>query len=466
MQKIKQFRHLIFFGFTFIIYTLSFSFNILRVTDDNFRFFDRVDESMIIGRLIASQHEGPLAYSGLVGGYQFEYYIGDDGSLIEREHDYNIDGSLNQQAHISSIYNDYTTGRKIYNGEYVAYKSQPGGQGLIYSLLQEIIPLDNSMKLQIIRLISIMLNALFLSLFMVWIYHNFNLAVAITTFILSAFIPILILFGYSLWWVLWSYYIPFCLLLLILDKRKRQGRKLFDNKLLIYTTIFTFFKFFLTGFEFITSSLVMSVCPIIYYLILDKEEIKEGLIFFFKSCIAAFSGIALGIIYLIGQIYFLTKNWEAGIDHIMDAFFRRSAYSSDAQESAVSVIKTYLERDVFRFDWNLDLTIKYSTLLIIILTIAVLFFFVRKKVQLLQERKYFALCITTLISLLAPLSWFVIFSQHASVHSLDIIVWYLPFCLFAFAMIGTTFDTGIQYTKKILGGEEREVRTARAANKL
>lgn len=48
-----------------------------------------------------------------------------------------------------------------------------------------------------------------------------------------------------------------------------------------------------------------------------------------------------------------------------------------------------------------------------------------------------ALVITTLISILAPLSWFVIFKEHAVVHMiLDYIVWYIPFLLYAFAAIG------------------------------
>lgn len=450
MQKqIKNLRFHLFFLFVFTIYTLSFSVNILRVTDDNFRFFDRVDETMIIGRLIASQHESPFAYSGLVGGYNFEYYLEDDDSLRKRQYEYNEDGSLNERAHLASIYDDYVSERKIYNGEYEAYKSQPGGQGLIYSLIQEILPFDNGIKLQIIRLISIMLNSLFLAIFMTWVYRNFNLTIALITFLLSAFIPIFILFGYSLWWVLWSYYIPFCGLLTILDYRKRNGLKLFDNKLFIYLGLFTFLKFFLTGFEFITSALIMSVCPIIYYLLLENKNIKNSLVYFFKSSFAALAGIALGTLYLFTQISLLKNDWKAGIEHIIDAFFRRSVYNGEEINiSPLEVINTYLGRDVFRLDWNLDITIKYSTLLLIIISFSILLIILYKKRTLLTDRKYIALAITTLISILAPLSWFVLFTQHAFVHSLDIIVWYFPFCLLGFMVIGTVMNLPLKIIRK------------------
>lgn len=448
--KISDYKYSLFFFVITAIYSLSFSVNILRVTDDNFRFFDRVDEEMIIGRLMASQLESPFAYSGLPGSYVFQYYKNDDGSLREKVLEYDEDGELNIRSKIETTYNDYITQQQIHEGKYNAYMTQPGGQGIMYSLLQEILPVDNGAKLQIFRLITILLSAIFLSLFMTWIYKNFNLTVAIVTFLLSAFIPIFILFGYSLWWALWSYYIPFTVLLLVLDRRKRKGVELFDNRLLLYIVGLLFMKFFFTGFEFITSVLVMSVCPIIYYLILENKSLKNSIVYFVKSSLAAVSGVLVGIAFLMTQIYFLAGSLSAGVEYLQGAFLRRSSYSEMMDKISIfDVLDRHLNREVFRFDWNTDLTIKYSTLLLIIGLLCLLFVFLRKKTSLLQTRNYLSLISITAISILGPLAWITILTQHAYTHSLDIVVWYFPFCFFGFAIIGVGVNLLIERGKSI-----------------
>jgi hypothetical protein len=48
-----------------------------------------------------------------------------------------------------------------------------------------------------------------------------------------------------------------------------------------------------------------------------------------------------------------------------------------------------------------------------------------------------ALVVTTWFSFLGPLSWFVVFRDHAALHTrLDFIVWQMPFTLYGFALIG------------------------------
>ena len=51
-------------------------------------------------------------------------------------------------------------------------------------------------------------------------------------------------------------------------------------------------------------------------------------------------------------------------------------------------------------------------------------------------RPLIALIAATWFSVLAPLSWLVIFKAHAQVHSLDVIVWHMPFIPFGFALCG------------------------------
>ena len=54
-------------------------------------------------------------------------------------------------------------------------------------------------------------------------------------------------------------------------------------------------------------------------------------------------------------------------------------------------------------------------------------------------RRQKALTATLWVSLLAPLSWFVIFKGHSAIHThMNPIVWYMPFLLFGFILTGST----------------------------
>ena len=66
--------------------------------------------------------------------------------------------------------------------------------------------------------------------------------------------------------------------------------------------------------------------------------------------------------------------------------------------------------------------------------------------------------ITTCFSILAPLSWFIIFKTHSYVHTeMNYITWYIPFCLFGFGILGIVITRLIQKLKdgfNTVGGED------------
>lgn len=146
------------------------------------------------------------------------------------------------------------------------------------------------------------MSALAFALFIGWVYRNFGSSAGCVTFLLIFLSPWFFRFAFNLWWALWSFYIPFLTTLLILERRQKKGAKLFDYKLILYLCIALYVKFFFTGAEFITSTLVAAVTPIIYYLFLDKEQIKTKLTYFIKSSIAACLTIVLCLLQLAMQI--------------------------------------------------------------------------------------------------------------------------------------------------------------------
>ena len=54
-----------------------------------------------------------------------------------------------------------------------------------------------------------------------------------------------------------------------------------------------------------------------------------------------------------------------------------------------------------------------------------------------NQKRNIALIATCWVSILAPLSWFILFKSHSYIHThMNCIVWYMPFALFGYALIG------------------------------
>jgi hypothetical protein len=69
---------------------------------------------------------------------------------------------------------------------------------------------------------------------------------------------------------------------------------------------------------------------------------------------------------------------------------------------------------------------------------SIFLFFLRKRLGSEREKQCsIALIIATWFSILAPLSWFVIFKAHSYIHThMNYIVWQMPFTLLGFAVCG------------------------------
>ena len=247
----------IFVFISFLLLTISYAFNPFKITDDNYRGFDRADEGNVLGRMVLSREKG-IFYKGAITG---QY-----GNYKYSEKELNSDNPpliLNDKSSygLAQLYDDYINDREIYGGSFHPYKTQPGGHAILYSFLQKISPFSGKVNLSLFRFITIGLSALVFALFAGWVFRNFGTLTGIITFLLIFLSPWFFRFAFNLWWALWSFYIPFITMLLVLERRKKRGLQLFDNKLICYLCIALFVKFQFTGAEFITSTLVTAVCP-------------------------------------------------------------------------------------------------------------------------------------------------------------------------------------------------------------
>ena len=174
-------------------------------------------------------------------------------------------------------YEVYVNHLEVEKEHFDTYDSQTGGQALMFVLLDKASPFSNKTNIKLFKLITSLLTSLVFSLIILWFFENFGLGTALITLALLLFSQWITLFGRNLWWSLWSFYTPFIavLILLSIENKKNYFLSLKNIFGLVYLSVFI--KCFFSGFEYITTTLIMLVTPFIYYAIFDNWGLKNYL---------------------------------------------------------------------------------------------------------------------------------------------------------------------------------------------
>ena len=430
---------LLFFGF----YT-----NFWRVAEQQwFKNHQRGTESLIIGRMVKSRQDGIFSAGGLTGS----------GTEKKAQGDWiNSDWVVEQYAayqHTGTFPN------------YWIYMSQPGGQGIVFSLLDKLIPLSPKIKLGLFYVLTALLSAIALTYIIGWFYEEFGLLTAI--FVLGSAVLSYWLtgFGKNLWWCLWAFYLPMIAVLSFLKRHNVAAHHQF-TKFGILIFIAVSIKCFINGYEYITTTLVMMMTPCIYYAVLNKWSRQQYLKCSLAAAIGSGVAIFLSLIMLCFQIGAVKDGFMDGVVHVIYSFGRRTygeagdfpqKYAASLRAGTMDVVITYLY-GVFldlnnylsiknAFVSNTVLKIHYYYLIVLFAVMSALLFW-RSHKEILSDRRQqnIALICTTWFSILAPLSWFIIFKAHSYIHThMSFLLWQMPFTLFGFAVFGSTV---IAWTKK------------------
>jgi hypothetical protein len=222
-----------------------------------------------------------------------------------------------------------------------------------------------------------------------------------------------------------------------------------------------FSKCLFTGYEYITTTLVMMVVPVIYDTIRHRVNFQQALK---RLATVGFCG-GLGILLSFGvlciQIAVVQGNLWDGVHHIIYSFQKRTHieptvwevgdspadFAASLEASTVTVLgryltgtyvdgTNYLAASPFISQYLLKIRYIYLLALFVIMSL-VLYFQLHETVAEAEQRQQRALLYTTWFSILAPLSWFVIFKAHSYIHThMNFIIWQMPFVFFGFASCG------------------------------
>jgi hypothetical protein len=445
IMKRKSVLNLLFFTFMTLAFTLAYFKNSLHVVEQD-RFEDAYDiycQSQVIGRLIRAETNGILSDAGLNG------WVRDDSVMKD----------MTWEEMAKFQYRIYREGIDLGPSNFIIYDSQLGGQAMFFALIGKISPFSNSVNLDLFWIMTSLSLALLISVFVFWLSKNYGFMAALIAFLLILFTPMLTMLGRDLYLVPSSFYFPFIVMLLLLYFESSGKFKVTPGKLFLISFVLIFIKLFFSGFEFITTALIMFTVPMFYYLILNKWSLK----LFFKRFAGVVSGsvtaIILHALLYSYQLSTLKGSLMWGINNLLSCFLRRTygnsadfpeAFKASLEANVSAVLKLYYTSPALGFGRLTFLT--FGTLIYILIMFSVLCFVPEKISPSLYKnrKKNMVLAITTWISLSATFSWFIIFKAHAYVHfyGYDDIVWCMPFALFGFALIGSV---GSSVIKDVIG---------------
>jgi hypothetical protein len=444
-------RQTIFYIVCFCLFLLSFYTNVFKIIpESDYKGYETFCEALVVGKMAKAEKDGIFAASGFTGVNYDKALVADSILKGDQINDLLIRDHIITQFKFSQL--AYFLGKEKTPNDYCPYVSHSGGNALFWYGIEKILPFDGYTNYQLLRLINCILLAMCFMLFIGWIYRNFSFVPALVTFLLIFFSSWPVFFcGNGLWWVLWNFYAPFLTMLLLLEKRHNSPDKASTRKILVWLFIAVLIKLFFSGMEFISTAMLMLFIPIVYYAILERWKISNFIKLSFKSGLTAGVAIIIQFGTLIIQLRYLLGNYDSAFRYLSDTFLRRASFKSglsgadlDSHRFADSdslsflwnnVIKDYLRGNVFEWGFmSLGFNFWFAVLIgIILFSGAVVCLFSPRS----RNNKYNALVFSTLISVVCPLSWYAIFKEHAFWHpQIDYIVWYMPFFLLGFAVIG------------------------------
>ena len=428
---------LLFFGF------LS---NVWHVAEEEwFDTHQRDTESLIIGRMVKSRQDGIFSVGGLTGA----------GITTSIQQDWISENQIDNQ------YAAYLNRGSF--DKFSPYMSQPGGQGMVFSLLDRLIPLSPQIKLWSFYVLTALLSALALTAIVGWCYEEFGGWVAIFVLGSAVLSHWLTVFGKNLWWSLWAFYLPMLVVMSLLKRyRVPSNRQFIRCGILIFLSVFI--KCFINGFEYITTTLLMMVTPCIYYAVLNKWSSRQYMKWTLVAGLGSGVAIFFSVLILCFQIGAAKDGFMDGVAHVIWSFGKRTyaepqdypkVYAASLEAGTIGVVITYVNGIFFDLNNYLShtntfvsdflLKVRYGYLILLFMVMSVLLFLQSQKTMVERRARSIALIWMTWFSILAPLSWFVIFKAHSYIHThMSFLLWQMPFTFFGFAVFGATVMAWIQ----------------------
>ena len=425
----------LYFIMTSIILFGGFYANFWQIANE--KWFEKENHyggSKVVGRLVKSRQDGIFSAGGLPGWGSPDLTPQNDEETYAYQY----------KAYIEALrFRSFDT-----------YQSQIGGLGILFSLLDKFLYLPPQEKLEIFHACTSMLSALTMALIVLWFSLEFGGLVSFIVFASIVLSPRLVVYGGNLWWSTWPIYLPMVVIMYYLLKKTPTDFKQSTFSVIVFMSVFV--KCLFNGYEFITTTLIMMMVPFVYFCIKYRLSLRRFIYGSLNAVFFSFLAIGLSIIILCIQVGSIEGSFSKGVNHIEYALKKRTyadpqslppQYTKSLEAKTSDVVITYLRGSYFGPDKYLSISndtisyvlprVRYQYLIYIFFIASIFLVAFRNRYKTKEKDDHLALIFTTWFSLLAPVSWFVIFKAHSAKHIIqDYIVWQMPFTIFGFAVCG------------------------------
>ena len=429
---------LLFFAIAISILMLNFSSHILSTLSLS-EYFDEEfpSERYVISRL----------------AYNLEHDMNDHGGLLSVYK--NTD-----EIYMSLDKEDYYTFKQNLNHDDISKNLYPSHSGLQDDLINPIWQGLNAIKQYVLKngregsrwverltkydiyyfkLISqsvvSLVNALVLSLFLLWVVKEFSIKHGwVTLALIMICLPVLSFYGRSMWWMMWSWFLPFvmsCWSMYFFSKQE-QAPSIVKSCAVGVLLCGAIALKTMMGYEFLSTILVAALIPVTYYAIYHRWGLKP---WFTRSVIISFLCL-VGV--LVGFLNHVQTLENAGLSDplstIMNRFEMR-AYGGEGFETRTDTIAKSTRESLPALIGSYLFDPRGYGIPQILFMVPLFIFIWRRRLSLigcsLQEK---ALLTSIALGFIGALTMLIILKGHAYIHGYDIVVWSIPMnillCLF------------------------------------
>ncbi len=399
--------------------TASFSSNALGVVSERaFWEFQRDSESLVMGRIVQTRVEGMFSQGGLAGRR---------GQPSRRTPAFQY--KLYRDGHPAS--------------GFTPYRSHPGANGWLAAAADGLMPRRVGGHLGVLQTGTAALSALVFAGATALTWRRFGLVAALVLLAGTLASPWVTLFSRNLWWSLWAMYLP------MLGAAWCVARRPSLRTVAALAAVAMAIKVAMTGYEYVTAVLISGMVPFVYAWAASRFAHASV-----RSATAYLGGLiaagTVGLGVLIGQNALQSGSWATGAQHVLTVLGNRthgdpSAHEAVYQAALSASVWESTRPYVFRlgpFSHGAEAWWSYGTWCIVTAVVCGLALWLARSNKE-SAASLRGLVAATVCSVLAPLSWFILFKGHSFIHvHMNAIVWHLPFVPVSLVLMGRVAQAG------------------------
>jgi hypothetical protein len=401
----------------------------MHLSSEGIENFDEYSDSMMISTLNYAQHFPQKT--------AFAKMMTPETNLQNGE---GVNGEILKEAYVT---------RKSFNEtEYDIYYSNIMIHRFLYQFIDSVVFFSNERTLEVLYGLNALITAITVSCLLVWlksISNSFSLYIVL--FGVALFSPNFAMIGTNLYWASWSLFLPIAISALFVINRNFSD----NNKTWFIAGLLAFISCLikqLLYFEFLSSVMIAMMIPYIAHCIHKgynwKKSIKYLCFPFIGAILSFFVAIIIKLIMLVHDVGSISQAFQVlwgpisyrllGEASSSDNLIRESANANlfgvllqMESKPALSIKNVFWISQIFVINF------------LFLVSLISYYLWGRHLVKPELQQRFLKLktsLVVSWISLLSPLSWFILAKPHTVVHHfISCMLWFIPFSLIALSTI-------------------------------